>query len=71
MSGYQGKYGADWLGIKPIGRRWLDSYWAYGGRGHYSAKMLVPVYFDKNGVPKPSYARIIIKNKHPEDYQND
>ena len=71
MSGYQGKYGADWLGIKPIGRRWLELYRAYGGKGHYSANMIVPVYFDKNGVPKPSYARVIIKNKHPEDYQND
>ena len=71
MSKYRGKYGADWLGIKPIGRRWLESYRAYGGRGHYSANMIVPVYFDKNGVPKPSYARVIIKNKHPENYQND
>ena len=71
MSGYQGKYGADWLGIKPIGQRWLDSYRAYGGKGHYSANMIVPVYFDKKGVPKPSYARVIIRNKHPEDYQND
>ena len=66
MSKYQGTYGADWLGMKPIGQQWLDSYWAYGGRGHYSAKMIVPVYFTKSGVPKARYARIIIKNKHPK-----
>lgn len=71
MSKYRGKYGADWLGIKPIGQQWLDSYRAYGGKGHYSANMIVPVYSDKNGVPQSIYARILIKNKHPEDYQND
>ena len=71
ISTYRGKYGADWLGITPIGRRWIDSYRAYGGKGHYSAKMLLPVYFDKNDVPKVCYARILIKNKHSEDYQND
>lgn len=63
MSGYRGKYGADWLGIKPIGQQWLDSYRAYGGKGHYSANMIVPVYSDGNGVPKSIYARILIKNK--------
>ena len=70
MSGYRGKYGSDWLGIKPIGQQWLDSYRAYGGKGHYSANMIVPVYSDGNGVPKSIYARILIKNKHPEDYKN-
>ena len=70
MSGYRGKYGAEWLGIKPIGQQWLDSYRAYGGKGHYSANMIVPVYSDGNGVPKSIYARVLIKNKHPEDYQN-
>lgn len=71
MSKYRGKYGADWLGITPIGQQWLDSYRAHGGKGHYSANMIVPVYSDKNGVPKSIYARVIIRNKHPEDYQND
>ena len=71
MSAYRGKYGADWLGIKPIGQQWLDSYRAYGGKGHYSASMIMPVYSDENGVPKSNYSRILIKNKHPEDYQNN
>lgn len=57
---------AESLGIKPIGKEWLDKYRSVGGTGHYTANMrnLVMTY---KGKPKKAYFRILIRNKHPKN----
>ena len=68
---YKGKYGSDYLSIREIGEDWLKKYREQGGKGHYTANMNSPVYYLPDGIAKPTFKRIFIKNKHPEDYQND
>ena len=68
---YKGKYGSDYLSIREIGEDWLKKYREQGGKGHYTANMNSPVYYLPDGTAKPTFKRIFIKNKHPEDYQND
>lgn len=47
------------LGIKRLGETWLNAYFRNGGTGHYTANMNVPVYFDRYGVPKSPFSKII------------
>ena len=56
---------ADLIGIRPIGKEWMEKYRNSGGTGHYTAnmKMLVLIY---KGKPKKAYFRILIRNKHPQ-----
>lgn len=68
---YKGKYGSDYLSIREIGENWLKKYREQGGKGHYTANMNSLVYYLPDGMAKPAFKRILIKNKHPEDYQND
>ena len=51
------------LGIKRLGETWLNAYFKNGGTGHYTANMNVPVYFDRYGVPKSPFSKIIIRRK--------
>lgn len=52
--------------LKPIGKEWCDKYFAQGGTGHVSANMWGLVFYTPEGEAKRSYARILIRNKHPE-----
>lgn len=52
--------------LKPIGKEWCDKYFAQGGTGHVSANMWGLVYYTTDGIAKRSYARILVRNKHPE-----
>ena len=56
---------AESLGIKPIGKEWLERYRKVGGTGHYTANMRNLVMTCK-GKPKKAYFRILIRNKHPK-----
>ena len=60
-----GEY-AEKLGIKPIGKKWIDDYRKAGGTGHYTANMKSLVIYDKNNKPKKVFSRILIRNKHPK-----
>ncbi len=64
---YKGKYGQDYLGIGRIGEKWMKKYRADGGRGHYTANMHSAVYYLPDGTAKPTFKRIFIKVKHPEE----
>lgn len=63
ISGYFGEYGSDAIGIKKIGDEWLSRYFSQGNTGHYTANMRVLVYYDKDGIAKSSFSRILIKNR--------
>lgn len=56
---------AEALGIKPIGKEWMERYRMAGGTGHYTANMRTLVLTYK-GKPKKAYFRILIRNKHPK-----
>ena len=56
---------AEALGIKPIGKEWMERYRAAGGTGHYTANMRTLVLTHK-GKPKKAYFRILIRNRHPK-----
>ena len=60
---YKGEYGRDAIGVRRLGEEWLARYRAQGGTGHYTANMAVPVYFDKDGVAKRPFSKIIIRRK--------
>ena len=60
---HKGEYGRDAIGVRRLGEEWLERYRAQGGTGHYTANMAVPVYFDKNGVAKRPFSKIIIRKK--------
>lgn len=53
-------------GLTPIGKEWCDKYFAQGGTGHVSANMWGLVFYTSEGLAKRSYARVLIRNKHPE-----
>lgn len=54
-------------GLTPIGKEWCDKYFAQGGTGHVSANMWGLVFYTSEGLAKRSYARVLIRNKHPEE----
>ena len=41
----------------------MSAYRKNGGTGHYIANMNMPVYFDRYGVPKRPFSKIIIRKK--------
>lgn len=60
-----GEY-AEKLGIRSIGKKWIDDYRKAGGTGHYTANMKSLVIYDKNNKPKKVFSRILIRNKNPK-----
>ena len=50
------------LGIAPIGEDWIKRYKQAGGTGHMTANMRNLV-LTVDGMPKISYARILIRKK--------
>lgn len=48
---------------KRLGEAWLSAYHKNGGTGHYTANMKAPVYFNRYGVPKRPFSKIIIRKK--------
>ncbi|MBR1917769.1 MAG: adenine-specific methyltransferase EcoRI family protein [Bacteroidaceae bacterium] len=60
-----GEY-AEKLGIRPIGKKWMENYRKAGGTGHYTANMKSLVLYDKTGKPRKVFSRILIRNKHPQ-----
>ena len=64
---FTGLYGSDWMGVQRIGEEWMSNYRKQGGRGHYTANMTSVVYYDNNGKACPTFKRILIRNKHPEE----
>ena len=57
---------AEKLGIRPIGKEWIENYRKNGGTGHYTANMKSLVIYQKNGKPKKVFSRLLIRNKHPQ-----
>ena len=51
------------LGVKPLGKEWIERYRAAGGTGHNTANMVRMVYSDLNGKPKVAFSRIIVRRK--------
>lgn len=60
---YTGKYGSDELGIRRIGEKWIETYRASGGRGHYTANMTSLVFFTERGKAANTFKRILIRHK--------
>ena len=60
-----GEY-AEKLGIRPIGKKWMENYRKAGGTGHYTANIKSLVLYDKTGKPRKVFSRILIRNKHPQ-----
>lgn len=58
---YTGLYGSDYIGISAIGEVWLEKYKADGGRGHYTANMTSPVFYDAKGMARPTFKRIFVR----------
>ena len=58
----------DWCrnaGIKAMGQATIDKLRAQGNKAHVTANMNT-LYFEKNGMIYLPYARVIIRNKHPQ-----
>lgn len=58
----------DWCreaGIKTMGQETIDKLRAQGNKAHVTANMN-SLYIEKNGKIILPYARIIIRNKHPQ-----
>lgn len=60
-----GEY-AEKLGIRPIGKKWMEDYRKQGGTGHYTANMKSLVIYDKVGKAKKVFSRILIRNLNPK-----
>lgn len=60
-----GEY-AEKLGIRPIGKKWMEDYRKQGGTGHYTANMKSLVIYDKIGKAKKVFSRILIRNLNPK-----
>ena len=54
---------AEKIGIKPIGKKWLDLYLNQGNRGHYTANMRNLVLISDKGIVKAPFRRILIREK--------
>lgn len=63
---YTGKYGADDIGVRHIGEKWIETYRKNGGREHYTANMTSLVYYDSDGNARNTFKQILVRNKHPE-----
>lgn len=54
---------AEQIGMDKIGQKWMEDYRKAGGKGHYTANMCAPVYYDKNGIAKAVFKRIFIRRR--------
>ena len=54
---------AEQIGMGRIGQKWMDDYRKIGGRGHYTANMCAPVYYDRDGMAKAAFKRIFIRRR--------
>lgn len=54
---------AEKIGIKPIGKKWLDLYLNQGNRGHYTANMKNLVLITDKGITKAPFKRILIRER--------
>lgn len=54
---------AEQLGMCEIGQQWMDDYRKTGGKGHYTASMKSPVYYDSDGKAKAVFKRIFIRRR--------
>ena len=54
---------AEKIGIKPIGKKWLDLYLNQGNRGHYTANMRNLVLISDKGIVKAPFRRILLREK--------
>lgn len=58
-----GPCGADYLGISPIGEKWIRDYRRQGGTGHYTSAMKSLVLYTNTGLAKHPYGRIEIRER--------
>ena len=52
------------LGVRPLGREFIDAYRARGGTGHYSPAMRMLGLLEPQ--PRVIYKRILIRHRHAE-----
>ena len=64
--GTDSPYYIELLGIKRMGEEWIQAYRQHGGTGHLTSNMHSLCLYDKNGVPKSVYKRILIRRKHAD-----
>ena len=64
--GTDSPYYIELLGIKRMGEEWIQAYRQHGGTGHLTSNMHSLCLYDKNGVPKSVYKRILIRRKHTD-----
>ena len=64
--GVDSKELAESLGIGPVGTEWVTRYREAGGTGHITPNMRNLV-LTVDGVPKMSYARILIRKRKEND----
>ena len=57
------KSAAERIGIKPIGKKWINLYLSQGNKGHYTANMRNLVLISDKGVAKAPFRRILIREK--------
>ena len=50
-----------------LSKKFVDAYFAQGGRGHYSNNMYALALYDTDGKAKVPFKRILVRNKHPEE----
>lgn len=58
---FTGQYGSDYVGITPIGKKWISDYKRQGGRGHYTENMTSLVFYGANGKAACTFKRILIR----------
>ena len=64
--GTDSPYYIDELGIRPMGKKWIEDYRKHGGTGHLTANMHSLCLYDKYGIPQSVYKRVLIRNKKPQ-----
>lgn len=62
--GTDSPYYIEELGIRPMGKKWIEDYRKHGGTGHLTANMHSLCLYDKNGIPQSVYKRVLIRKKH-------
>lgn len=62
--GTDSPYYIEELGIRSVGRKWIEDYKRHGGTGHLTANMHSLCLYDKDGIPQSVYKRVLIRKKH-------
>lgn len=52
---------AEEIGMQEIGITWMSDYRRIGGKGHYTANMKAPVYYDNKNCARAAFKRIFIR----------